>query len=74
MSDYLLVQLAVSVEYADCTCRGVRPSPMSVLFMTLNNLMVMLELRGMLSTPALPLLPGPLWPGMVAPDRALSLG
>ncbi len=35
---------------------------------------VMLELWGRLSTPSLPLLPGPLWPGMVAPDRALSMG
>ena len=35
---------------------------------------VMLELWGMQSTPSLPLLSGPLWPGMVAPDRALSIG
>ena len=35
---------------------------------------VMLELWGMRSIPSLPLLPGPLWPGMVAPDRALSMG
>ena len=35
---------------------------------------VMLELCGIRSTPSLPLLPGPLWPGMVAPDRALSMG
>ena len=35
---------------------------------------VMLELRGMRSTPSLPLLPGPLWFGMVALDRALSMG
>ena len=34
----------------------------------------MLELWGMQSTPSLPLLLGPLWPGMVAPDRALSMG
>ena len=33
-----------------------------------------LELWGMRSTPSLPLLPGPLWPGVVAPDRALSMG
>ena len=31
---------------------------------------VMLGLWGMWSTTLLPLLPGPLWPGMVAPDRA----
>ena len=28
----------------------------------------MLELWGMRSTPLLPSLPGPLWPGVVAPD------
>ena len=28
----------------------------------------------MQSIPSLPLLPGPLWLGMVAPDRALSMG
>ena len=32
------------------------------------------ELWGIRSTPSLPLLPGSLWPGMVAPDRALSEG
>ena len=25
-------------------------------------------------TPSLPSLPGPLWPGMVAPERVLSMG
>ena len=29
---------------------------------------------GTRSTLSLPLPPGPLWPGMVAPDRALSMG
>ena len=33
-----------------------------------------LELWGMRSTPSLPSLPGPLWPGVVAPDRTLSMG
>ena len=28
----------------------------------------------MQSTPSLPLLPDPLWPGVVAPDRVLSMG
>ena len=35
---------------------------------------VMLELWGMWSIPLLPSLPSPLWPGIVAPDRALSMG
>ena len=34
----------------------------------------MLELLGMRSTPSLPLLPGPLWPGVVAPDKDLIYG
>ena len=34
----------------------------------------MLELWGMRSTPSLPSLPGPLWLGVVAPDRVLSMG
>ena len=34
----------------------------------------MLELWGMRSTPSLPSLPVLLWPGVVAPDRALSMG
>ena len=32
------------------------------------------ELWRIRSTPSLPLLPGPLWSGVVAPDRALSMG
>ena len=54
-------------------CRRVRPPTLiSVLDMTLNNLMM--RLRGMWSTLSLPLLPGPLWPSVVASDRALSMG
>ncbi len=34
---------------------------------------VMLELWGMWSTPSLPLFPGAHWPGVVEPDRALSM-
>ena len=35
---------------------------------------LMLELQEIWSTPSLPSLPGPLWPGVVAPDRVLSMG
>ena len=55
-------QLAGSVEYTDC-----KTPLMSVLDMTRNKVPVMLELWGMQSTSSLPLLPGPLWPGVVAP-------
>ena len=34
----------------------------------------MLELWGMWSIPSLPLLSGPLWPGVVAPNRVPSMG
>ena len=34
----------------------------------------MLELWGKRSTPLLPLHPGPLLPGVVAPERVLSMG
>ena len=34
---------------------------------------VTLGLWEMWNTPSLPLLPGPLWPRMVAPDRVLSM-
>ena len=55
--------------------RGERPFLTSVLDMTLKNSMVpvMLKLWGLLSTPSLPLLPAPLWPGVVAPDIVQSM-
>ena len=34
----------------------------------------MLDLWGMQNTLSLPSLPGLLWPGVVAPDRVLSMG
>ncbi len=34
----------------------------------------MLEFWGMQSTPLLPSLPGPLWPGVVAPDKGPIYG
>ena len=45
--------------------------------MTLNTdgkVPVMLELWGMRSTPSLPLLPDPVRPGVVAPDKGLIYG
>ena len=60
-------QSAGAVEYTDCTSGyDTKQSDGEVL--------VMLKLWGMQSTPLLPSLPCPLWPGVVAPDRALSIG
>ena len=60
-------------------CRRVRPPthnecPGYDTKQSDGEIPVMLELWGMLSTPLLPSLPGPLCPGVVAPDRALSMG
>ena len=59
-------------------CRGVRAPTTSVLNMTLNNLMERFQqswsFGGMRSTPLLPLLQGPLWPGVVAPDKGPIYG
>ena len=64
-------QLAGAIDGAYLQ-RGKTPSK-CVMDMTLNTL-VMLELWGMQSTPLLPSLPGPLWPGVRATDRVLSIG
>ena len=59
-------------------CIGVRPPPNECpgydTKQSDGEVPAVLELWGMRSTPSLPLLPGPLWPGVVAPDRALSMG
>ena len=59
-------------------CRGVRPPPNDFpgydTKQSDGEVPVMLELWRMWSTPSLPLLPGPLWSRVVAPDRVLSMG
>ena len=60
-------------------CREVRPPPPNECpgydtKQSDGKAPIMLELWGMQSTPSLPLLPGLHWPGMIAPDRALSMG
>ena len=59
-------------------CRGVRPPPNECAgYETKQSdggTPVMLELCGMWSIPSLLSLPGPLLPGVAAPDRVLSLG
>ena len=60
-------------------CRRVRPPPTNECprydtKQSDHEVPAMLEFWGMWSTPSLPLLPGPLWPGVVAQDSALSMG
>ena len=52
-------------------CRGVRPLHKECRD---GEISIKLELWGMQSTPSLLSLPGPLWPGMVAYNRVLSMG
>ena len=73
-----VAKLAWAVEYTDCTsaegydspnkCRGYDTKQYD------SKVSVMLELWEMHSTPLLPSLPSPLWPGEVAPDRVLFIG
>ena len=54
-------------------CRGVRPLPNKCAGYDSKHsdgeVPAMLELWGIRSTPSLPSLPGPLWSGVVAPDK-----
>ena len=57
-------------------CRGGNPPNECLAYDTKQSdgeVPVMLGLWGMQSTPSLPLLSGPLWPVVVAPDRAVVL-
>ena len=56
------IKLFGAVEYTDCPKQSDGEVP------------AMLELWGVRSTPSLPLLPGPLWPGVVAPDKGPIYG
>ena len=62
----IFAQSAEAVEYNECPRYDTKHPD--------GEVPVILGLWGMWSTPSLPLLPGPLWPSVVAPDRALSMG
>ena len=57
-------------------CRGARPNERLGYDTEQSDgeVPMMLGLWEKRSTPSLPLLPGPLWLGVVAPDKALSMG
>ena len=59
-------------------CKGVRPPanecPWYDTKQSDGEVSAMLELWRMRSTPSLPLLPSPLWPGVVAPDKGPIYG
>ena len=69
-------QSSGAVEYTNCTS-AVGYDPPSPWVSWIGHKLsdgeaLVLELWGMLNTPSLPLLPSPLWPRVVAPDRVLS--
>ena len=58
-------------------CKGLSPTnecPVCDTKQTDGEVLAMLELWGMRSTPSLPSLPGPLWPGVVASDKGPIYG
>ena len=76
--ELILAQLAVAVEYTDCnSAEGLDPPRNECLGYNTKQsdgeVLVRLEPRGIQSSPSLPLLPGPVWRGVVAPDRVLSM-
>ena len=79
LSFFLFAQSVGAAEYTNCiSARGVRPHSMSVLDMTLNNLMVRFQycwsFKECRVTPLLPSFPCPLWPGVVAPNKGPIYG
>ena len=72
--DYIYIaQLVWAVEYIDCKTPP-HEWPRYDTKQSHGEVPAVLELWGMRSTSSLLLLPGPLCPGVVAPDRVLSIG
>ena len=69
-----MAQPVGAVEYSDCiSADSPNECPMYDSKQSDGKAPVMLELRGMRSTLLLLWLQGPLWPGVVAPDRILFM-
>ena len=74
----MFAQSTGAVEYTDCFSTE-RSTPLKERLVygakqSDGEVPVMLELWGMQSTPSLPSLANPLWPGVIAPGRFLSMG
>ena len=68
-----------TVEFTDCiSAEGKTPPakecPRYISKQTDSKVPVILELWGIRGTSSLSSLPSPLWPGVIVPDRVLSLG
>ncbi len=77
MFHWWVAQSAGVAEYTNCISAEEQDSPNEhPVYDTKQSdgeVPVTLEHLGKLITPSLLLLPGPLWPGVVAPDRVLSM-
>ena len=74
---FYLAQSAGAVEYTDCFSAEGNPHNECTGYDTKQSdskVPVMLELWGIRGIPLLPSFEGPLCPGVVAPDRVLSMG
>ena len=78
ISREIIAQSPGAVSYTDCISTEGEDSPNEY---PVNNTqqsngqaLVMLGLWGMRNTPLLLLIPGPLWPGVVAPNKVLYRG
>ena len=73
-----MAQSVGAVEYTICISAEEQNSPNECpgydTKQSDGEVPVMLELWGMPNSPSLPSFPGPLWPGVVALDRVLSMG
>ena len=67
----MMAQSGWAAEYTDCISAEGQNSPNMCPGYGMKQSHG--EAPGMRSIPLLPLLPSPLWPGMVAPDRVLSM-
>ena len=72
-----MAKSAGGVEYTDCISAEGEDSPIECpgydTKQSDGDVPVMQELWGMRSTSLLPSIPGPPWPGVIAPDRALRV-
>ena len=70
----MMAQSAGATEYTDCFFAEREECPWYNTKQSDREAPVMLDLWGMQCTSSLPSLPEQLCPGMVAPDRVLSMG
>ena len=72
-----MAQSAIAVGYTNCISAEGKDPPYECAGYDIKQSECesrVMELWRMRSAPSLPLLPGPLWSGVIAPDRVLAMG